>query len=178
MRLDAISVGPAPPWDVHVVIEIPLGGTPVKYELDKASGALFVDRFLHTSMAYPANYGFVPHTLAEDGDPIDMMVIAEVPVAVGAVVRARPIGVLRMKDEKGPDEKILGVPVTELHPYHAKIAAYGDLPRILTDQIEHFFSHYKDLEPDKWVEIEGWGGPEDAARLIDAAIERARAEEG
>ena len=178
MRVDAISTGPNPPWDVHVVIEIPLGGTPIKYELDKDSGALFVDRFLHTSMAYPANYGFVPHTLAEDGDEIDMMVVAEVPVAVGAVVRARPIGVLRMQDEAGIDEKILGVPATELHPYHANIETYSDLPPILIDQIEHFFRHYKDLETEKWVEIGGWGGPDEAGALIQRAIARAAEKRG
>ncbi|MDE2357034.1 MAG: inorganic diphosphatase [Alphaproteobacteria bacterium] len=175
MDLSAISVGPNPPHDVHAVIEIPQGGAPVKYEIDKASGALVVDRFLHTAMFYPGNYGFVPHTLAEDGDPIDILVVGPTPVAPGAIVRSRPIGVLLMTDEKGPDEKILAVPVDDLHPFYTGVSAWTDLPKILTDQIAHFFTHYKDLEPGKVTVITGWAGPEEAERLILAAMARAKA---
>src|SRR5690606_8437271 len=140
MKIDAIPVGPNPPWDVHVVIEIPQGGLPVKYEMDKASGALFVDRFLHTSMYYPGNYGFVPHTLSDDGDPCDVLVINPTPVVPGCVIRARPIGALRMTDEAGGDEKILAVPVDQLNPFYSNIASYRQLPAILIEQIEHFFT--------------------------------------
>ncbi len=173
MDLSAISAGPNPPKDVYAVIEIPQGGAPVKYEVDKASGALFVDRFLHTAMFYPGNYGFIPHTLAEDGDPIDIILVGPTPVVPGAIVRSRPIGVLLMSDEKGPDEKILAVPVDDLHPFYAGVKAWTDLPQILTDQIAHFFARYKDLEPGKETIIGGWAGPEDAERLILAALARA-----
>lgn len=172
MRLDAIAVGVKPPYDVNVVIEVPLGGEPVKYEMDKASGAMFVDRFLHTAMYYPCNYGFVPHTLADDGDPIDMLVAGRSPVVPGAVVRTRPVGVLIMNDEAGEDEKLLGVPVDALSPYYDDISSYRDLPQILIQQIEHFFHHYKDLEEGKWVEIVRWGSAEEALDRIRAAMER------
>src|SRR3954464_12878425 len=135
MDINAISIGPNPPKDLHAIIEIPLGGAPVKYELDKASGALRVDRFLHTAMFYPGNYGFVPHTLAQDGDPIDVLVVAPAAVVPGAVVRCRPIGALMMEDEQGPDEKIIAVPVDELHPFYTGARSYHDLPPILCDQI-------------------------------------------
>lgn len=170
MRMDAIPVGVNPPYDVNVIVEVPLGGVPVKYEMDKASGAMFVDRFLHTAMHYPCNYGFVPHTLSDDGDPADVLVAGAVPVVPGAVVRTRPVGVLIMKDESGEDEKILGVPVDALSPYYQHISSYRDLPRILIQQIEHFFDHYKDLEDGKWVEIVRWGGAEEAMDLIRSAI--------
>jgi inorganic pyrophosphatase len=147
---------------------------PVKYELDKASGAVFVDRFLHTAMFYPGNYGFVPHTLSEDGDPIDVLIVGQVSVVPGAVVRCRPIGALLMEDEAGLDEKIVGVPVDALHPFYTNVRSYEDLPPILCEQIAHFFSHYKDLEPGKWVKIVRWVGPDEAADLISAAIERAK----
>lgn len=171
MRIDAIPVGEKPPYEVNVIIEVPLGGEPVKYEMDKASGAMFVDRFLHTAMHYPCNYGFVPHTLADDGDPIDMLVAGRSPVVPGAVVRTRPVGVLIMKDEAGEDEKLLGVPVDALSPYYGDISSYRDLPRILIQQIEHFFAHYKDLEEGKWVEIIRWGSAEEALDRIRTAID-------
>jgi len=172
MRLDEIPVGQNPPYDVNVIIEVPLGGDPVKYEMDKASGAMFVDRFLHTAMHYPCNYGFVPHTLSDDGDPIDVLVAGRSPVVPGAVVRTRPVGVLMMKDEKGHDEKVLGVPVDALSPFYENVSSYRDLPRILIRQIEHFFDHYKDLEEDKWVEIVRWGGADEALDMIRQSIDR------
>jgi inorganic pyrophosphatase len=172
MRIDQIPVGVNPPYDVNVVIEVPLGGDPVKYEMDKASGAMFVDRFLHTAMYYPCNYGFVPHTLADDGDPIDMLVAGRSPVVPGAVVRTRPVGVLLMSDEAGEDEKLLGVPVDALSPYYSGISSYRDLPQILVKQIEHFFAHYKDLEEGKWVEVVRWGSGEEALDLIRKAMQR------
>lgn len=174
MNLAAISAGPNPPKDVHALIEIAQGGEPVKYEVDKQSGALFVDRFLHTAMRYPGNYGFIPQTLADDGDPIDILVVGLTPVVPMSIIRSRPIGVLQMEDEKGVDEKILAVPVDALHPYHADVRTWSDLPTILTEQIAHFFSHYKDLEVGKNTEIGQWAGPEEAERLILRAIERAR----
>ena len=173
MDLTKIPAGRAPPHDINVVVEIPQGGEPVKYELDKASGAVFVDRFLHTAMFYPGNYGFVPHTLAEDGDPVDVLIVGAVPVVPGAVVRCRPIGALLMEDEHGPDEKIIAVPVDTLHPYYGDVRSYRDLPPILCDQISHFFRHYKDLEAGKWVNIKRWAEAEEAAALITAAMARA-----
>ena len=145
----------------------------MKYELDKESGALFVDRFLHASMIYPANYGFIPHTLSEDGDPIDILVVSQEKVVPGAVIRSRPVGVLLMEDEAGPDEKIIAVPVDKLHPFHAGVETYEDLPSILLEQIAHFFQHYKDLEKDKWVTIVKWAGVEEAEQRIREAIARA-----
>ena len=170
MDLSKIPVGVNPPWDLNVVIEVPLGGDPVKYELDKDSGAMYVDRFLHTAMQYPCNYGFVPHTLAADGDPVDVMVVTRTPVVPGAVVRARPIGVLIMTDEAGEDEKVLSVPVDALHPYYSDISSYRGLPAILLEQISHFFSHYKDLEADKWVKVERWGEAEEACRIVEQSM--------
>src|SRR5262245_9188885 len=173
MDIHKIPTGRNPPSDVNAVIEIPQGGVPVKYELDKETGALFVDRFLHTAMFYPGNYGFVPHTLSEDGDPVDVLVVTQVPVVPGAVIRCRPVGVLLMTDEKGVDEKIVAVPTDELHPFYNDIRSYEDLPRILLDQIAHFFQHYKDLEPGKWVSVAKWAGREEAERRIEDAIKRA-----
>jgi inorganic pyrophosphatase len=173
MNLDKVATGNDPPFDVNVVVEIPQGGLPVKYELDKESGALMVDRFLHTAMFYPGNYGFVPHTLAEDGDPLDIMVVGTTPVVPGAIIRSRPVGALLMEDEAGPDEKILAVPVDKLHPYYSGIRSFEDLPPILCDQIAHFFKHYKDLEKGKWVSIVRWVGPDEAAELIRQCIARA-----
>ena len=170
MDLSKIPLGKNPPWDINVVIEVPLGADPVKYELDKDSGALFVDRFLHTAMHYPANYGFVPHTLCGDGDPLDVLIVARVPVVPGAVVRCRPVGVMFMEDEGGMDEKILAVPHDKLHPYYNEITSYRDLPKILVDQIGHFFTHYKDLEKDKWARVDRWGEAEEAARVIEESI--------
>jgi inorganic pyrophosphatase len=174
MDLSQIPAGRNPPKDVNVLIEIPAGGLPVKYEMDKASGALFVDRFLHTAMFYPGNYGFIPHTLSEDGDPIDVLVISAVPVIAGAVVRCRPVGVLAMQDQAGPDEKIVAVPVDDLHPFHTGVRSYSDLPAILLQQIEHFFQHYKDLEPSKWTKIGDWQDAAFAEKLIVEAITRAK----
>ena len=166
MKLDAVPVGPNPPWDINVVIEIPQGGLPVKYEMDKESGALFVDRFLHTAMYYPGNYGFVPHTLSDDGDPCDVLVINPTPVVPGCVIRARPIGALMMEDEAGKDEKILAVPVDKLNPFYSDIASYRQLPAILIEQIEHFFSRYKDLEKGKVTNVTRWADAAEAAELI------------
>ncbi len=178
MDISKIPVGSNPPWDINVIIEVPLGADPVKYELDKESGAIFVDRFLHTAMFYPCNYGFIPHTLADDGDPVDVLVVGRVPVIPGAVLRARPVGMLLMKDEKGMDEKVMAIPVDELHPYYRNVSSYRDLPKILIDQITHFFAHYKDLEEGKWVEVERWAEADEAFRMIETAIaaEKASAE--
>ncbi len=177
MRLDAISIGSNPPQEVNVVVEVPIGGEPIKYEMDKAAGTLVVDRFLYTPMRYPGNYGFIPHTLSEDGDPCDVLVANTRPIIPGAVIAVRPIGVLRMKDEAGGDEKIVAVPSSKLTKRYDKIQSYTDMPAISIEQIEHFFSHYKDLEPGKWVEFAGWGDADDARRLIVEAIERASAKQ-
>ncbi len=164
MRIDQIPIGVNPPHDVNVVIECPLGGEPVKYELDKASGALFVDRILHTAMRYPTNYGFIPHTLADDGDPIDALVVARTLFVPGCISRVRPVGVMMMEDDAGGDAKLLCVSVNKVHPYYNDVNEYTDLPDILLNQIEHFFSHYKDLEPGKWVKFQGWQSREVAER--------------
>jgi inorganic pyrophosphatase len=174
MNLDKIKAGENPPWDVNVIVENPMGGIPVKYELDKDSGMMFVDRFLHTSMHYPGNYGFIPHTLSGDGDPVDVLVISSVPVMPGAVLRSRPVGVLLMEDDKGLDEKILAVPVPKLYPYHDNITNLDDIRPILKDQIEHFFTHYKDLEKGKWSKVMGWKDAGVAAKMITEGLERAK----
>ena len=170
MDISSVSSGRNPPKDIHAVIEIPLGGVPVKYEIEKESGALFVDRFLHTAMFYPGNYGFIPHTLSADGDPCDVLVVSQVPVVPGAVIRCRPVGALVMEDEAGGDEKILAVPVDKLNPYYTDIASYRQLPAILVEQIEHFFTRYKDLEKNKSVTVKGWGDAGEAAELIAAGM--------
>ena len=175
MDLRMISAGKEPPKDLHAVIEIPLGGVPVKYEMDKESGALFVDRFLHTAMFYPGNYGFIPHTLSLDGDPCDILVVTQVPVVPGAVIRCRPVGALIMEDEAGSDEKIIAVPVDRLHPFYTGVRSYRDLPTIMCDQIAHFFQHYKDLEKGKWVSITNWLDAEPAEQIVMDAIARAQA---
>jgi len=174
MDISKIPLGANPPWDVNAVVEVPIGADPVKYELDKDSGALYVDRFLHTAMFYPCNYGFIPHTLSDDGDPVDVLIANRTPVLPGAVVRVRPIGVLIMEDEAGQDEKVLTVPVDALHPYYTEVSSYRHLPQILRDQIAHFFKHYKDLESDKWVDIKRWGEADEACRMIELAIANAR----
>ena len=174
MDLSKIPVGVNPPYDVNAIIEIPQGGVPVKYEIDKDSGALMVDRFLHTAMFYPGNYGFIPHTLAYDGDPMDIMVVCQTPVAPSAIIRARPIGCLMMTDEAGGDEKVLAVPVDKLHPFYLGVESWRALPAILTEQIAHFFQHYKDLEKGKSVNIVRWADAEETADLIRASIERAK----
>ncbi|MEL7490573.1 MAG: inorganic diphosphatase [Pseudomonadota bacterium] len=171
MDLSKIKSGENPPDDINVVIEVPLGGEPIKYEIDKASGAMFVDRFLYTSMRYPCNYGFVPGTLAEDGDPVDVMVYGQRPLVPGAVVAARPVGVLLMEDEAGLDEKILATPSPRLTAYYDKINNYTDLPDILIERITHFFGHYKDMEPNKWVKIVGWRDANEAKALILKGLE-------
>jgi inorganic pyrophosphatase len=173
MDLGLISPGRHPPRDIHVVIEIPLGGVPVKYEIDKESGALFVDRFLNTAMFYPGNYGFIPQTLSGDGDPCDVLVVSQVPVVHGAVVRCRPVGALLMEDEGGRDEKIIAVPIDAAAPFYAKVRSYRDLPRIMCDQIAHFFQHYKDLEKGKWVTVVKWVDARKAEKLVLEAISRA-----
>ena len=174
MDINKIPVGENAPYDVNVIIEIPRGGNPVKYELDKESGAMYVDRFLHTAMYYPCNYGFIPHTLSDDGDPVDAAVLGQIPVTPGVVIPSRPIGVLLMEDESGIDEKILCVPVDKLHPYYANVSSYRDLRPVLIEQIAHFFTHYKDLEKGKWAKVEGWGEAEKAIELIREGIERAK----
>ena len=174
MDLSKIATGRNPPWDVNALIEVPQGGEPVKYELDKASGAMFVDRFLHTAMFYPGNYGFIPHTLSGDGDPVDVVVVGQTPVVPGAVIRCRPVGVLLMEDNAGTDEKVIAVPVDSLHPFYSGVKNYDQLPPILTQQVAHFFQHYKDLEPGKWAKINGWGDCEKAAQMIVEGIERAK----
>jgi inorganic pyrophosphatase len=174
MRLDAIPIGRDPPNDVNVVVEVPIGGEPIKYEMDKEAGTLFIDRFLHTPMRYPGNYGFVPHTLSDDGDPIDVLVANTRPIVPGAYLNVRPIGVLKMEDDGGGDEKIIAVPSTHLTKRYAHVQNYRDLPEITWRQIEHFFLHYKDLEPGKWVKLIGWGEADEARRLVDEAIARAK----
>ncbi|MBB5519926.1 inorganic diphosphatase [Amphiplicatus metriothermophilus] len=174
MRLDAVAVGKNPPEDVNVVIEIPVGGQPIKYELDKEAGALVVDRFLYTAMAYPGNYGFVPHTLSDDGDPIDVLICNTRPLVPGCVINVRPIGVMLMEDNAGVDEKILAVPSPHLTRRYENVRNYSDLPEITLQQIGHFFEHYKDLEPGKWAKIGGWQDRAVAQRLIVEAIERAK----
>jgi inorganic pyrophosphatase len=176
MRIEAISIGDNPPDDVNVIIEVPIGGEPIKYEMDKAAGTLVVDRFLHTPMRYPGNYGFVPHTLSDDGDPIDVLIANTRPIVPGAVINVRPIGVLKMQDEAGGDEKIVAVPMPKLTKRYAGITNYTDLPEITLLQIQHFFEHYKDLEPGKWVKLIEWRGADEARRLIREAIDRARAQ--
>jgi inorganic pyrophosphatase len=175
MNLDAIAIGQDPPNDVNAVIEVSNGGEPIKYEMDKRAGTLVVDRFLYTPMRYPGNYGFVPHTLSEDGDPIDVLVANTRPIVPGAVINVRPIGVFKMEDDSGHDEKIIAVPMPKLTRRYAHVNTYTDLPEITLQQIEHFFSHYKDLEPGKWVKVIGWGDAAEARRLISDAIARAKA---
>ncbi len=178
MNLDAIAIGKNPPEDINVIIEVPIGGEPVKYELDKASGALVVDRFLYTPMRYPGNYGFVPHTLSEDDDPIDVLICNTRPIVPGAVMNCRPVGVLVMEDDGGPDEKVVAVPSSSISRRYLQIQDFGDLPEITLQQIQHFFEHYKDLEPEKWVRIDGWRDSETARRLIQEAIDRHASKNG
>jgi inorganic pyrophosphatase len=174
MRIDAISIGRDPPHEVNVIVEVPVGGEPIKYEMDKDAGTLVVDRFLYTSMRYPGNYGFVPHTLSGDGDPVDVLIANQRGIVPGAIVAVRPVGVLRMQDEAGVDEKIIAVPVPRLTRRYENVHNYGDLPDITIKQIEHFFEHYKDLEIGKWVKALGWGNAEEARSLIMAGVERAK----
>ena len=173
MRLDAVSVGRDPPNEVNVVVEVPVGGEPIKYEMDKASGALIVDRFLYTAMRYPGNYGFIPHTLSDDGDPCDVLVTNQRGIIPGAVLAVRPVGVLKMQDEAGGDEKIIAVPVPRLTRRYEKVHNYTDLPEITLKQVQHFFEHYKDLESSKWVKVTGWGDAGEAQDYI-LHVHRAR----
>ena len=175
MTLTKLPIGLDVPNDVNVIIENPIGGEPVKYEMDKDTGLMFVDRFLHTAMYYPGNYGFIPHTLSDDGDPVDVLVLGRTPVMPGAVMRSRPVGVLIMEDESGMDEKILAVPVESLHPYHDNIQDISDVRPIMKDQVQHFFTHYKDLEKGKWSKTVRWGDAEEAKSLILQGIDKANA---
>ena len=174
MRIDAIAIGKNPPEDVNVIIEVPVGGQPIKYEMDKEAGTLVVDRFLYTPMTYPGNYGFVPHTLSDDGDPVDVLVCNTRPLVPGCVINVRPIGVLVMEDNAGQDEKIVAVPSPHLTQRYETVNEITDLPAITLKQIEHFFEHYKDLEPGKWVKIGDWQDASAARRMITEAIERAK----
>lgn len=174
MNLDAVSVGKSPPDEVNVVIEVPIGGEPIKYEMDKKSGALMVDRFLYTAMRYPGNYGFIPHTLSDDGDPCDVIVANTRAIIPGAIMSCRVVGALLMEDESGGDEKIIAVPASKLTKRYENVKNYTDLPSITIEQIEHFFTHYKDLEPGKWVKIVRWVDASEAKTLITAGMERAK----
>jgi inorganic pyrophosphatase len=174
MNYSALSIGKNPPYEVNVIVEVPVGGEPIKYEMDKDSGALVVDRFLYTSMRYPGNYGFIPHTLSDDGDPVDVLIANQRGIVPGAIIAVRPVGVLKMQDEAGGDEKIIAVPVPKLTRRYENVHEYTDLPDITLKQIEHFFAHYKDLEPNKWVKIVGWGDAAEARNMILTGIERAK----
>jgi inorganic pyrophosphatase len=174
MSLDRVEAGRDAASDVNVIIEIPMHSDPIKYEVDKATGALFVDRFVSTSMHYPCNYGYIPKTLSEDGDPVDVLVITPFALVPGVVVRCRPIGLLKMADEAGRDVKLLAVPIEKLTPLYRAVKSARDLPELTLAQVEHFFAHYKDLEPGKWVKVEGWGDAAEARREIEAGMERFR----
>jgi inorganic pyrophosphatase len=174
MSFDNVPAGKDLPNDINVIIENPMGAAPIKYEVDKDSGALFVDRFLHTPMYYPGNYGYVPNTLSGDGDPVDVLVVTHLPIAPGAVLRSRPIGVLKMEDDGGQDEKIIAVPVSKMIPLYDGVENYTDLPKITVEQIEHFFTHYKDLEKNKWVKVLGWADVDVAKQMLTEGLERAQ----
>ena len=176
MRIDAVSIGKNPPYDVNVVIEVPIGGEPIKYEMDKDAGALVVDRFLYTAMRYPGNYGFIPHTLSGDGDPCDVIVANTRAIIPGAIMSCRIVGVLLMEDEAGGDEKLIAVPSAKLTRRYENLKNYTDLPDITLKQIEHFFQHYKDLEPGKWVKVVRWGDAAEAHAIILDGVARAKAE--
>ncbi|BAU90796.1 inorganic pyrophosphatase [Methylorubrum populi] len=175
MDINAISIGKNPPEDVNVIVEVPLGGEPIKYEMDKDAGTLVVDRFLYTPMFYPGNYGFIPHTRSGDGDPCDVLVANTRAIIPGAIISVRPVGVLVMEDDGGEDEKIIAVPSRKLTQRYNRIENYTDLPEITVSQIQHFFEHYKDLEPGKWVKVVRWGDKAEAQRLILEGIEREKA---
>jgi inorganic pyrophosphatase len=175
MRLEAVPVGANAPHEVNVVIEVPIGGEPIKYEMHKESGALMVDRFLYTAMRYPGNYGFIPHTLSDDGDPCDVIVANTRAIVPGAIMSCRIVGVMIMEDEAGGDEKLIAVPSSKLTKRYENVQNYTDLPQITLDQIEHFFAHYKDLEPGKWVKIVRWGDAAEAQKMIVDGIARAKA---
>ena len=172
MNLDRVTTGNDVPHEINVVIEIPMNSDPIKYELYKKTGAMFVDRFVSTAMHYPCNYGYIPHTLADDGDPADVLVVTPFPVMPGVVVRCRPVGMLLMSDEGGGDTKLLAVPIEKLSPLYRHVKSPQDFVPLVLDQIQHFFAHYKDLEPDKWVKIEGWKDADAAKREIVLSVER------
>jgi len=172
MNLDRVTAGRDLANDFNVIIEIPMNADPIKYEIDKATGALFVDRFVSTAMHYPCNYGYIPNTLSGDGDPVDVLVLTPFALMPGVVVRCRPIGLLKMSDEAGEDTKLLAVPIDKLTPLYRHIQAARDLPEQTLAQITHFFAHYKDLEPGKWVKVEGWGSPAEAKKEIVAGVKR------
>ncbi len=176
MILDRVNSGNNVPNEVNVIIEIPSNSPPIKYEVDKETGAMFVDRFMNTAMHYPCNYGYVPGTLSEDGDPVDVLVVTPIPVNIGSVIPVRPLGMLRMTDEAGPDAKIIAVPIDKLSTLYRQMTSFRDLPKQLLDSISHFFDHYKDLEPNKWVNIDGWGDIDEAKQEIVDSIERYRKE--
>ncbi len=175
MILDHVQTGRNVPDDINVIIEIPAHGEPIKYELDKETGAMFVDRFMSTAMHYPCNYGYVPHTLSEDGDPVDVLVVTPIPLITGVVVRCRPVGMLKMTDEAGIDAKVIAVPVDKLTSLYSHVQSPDDLPQLLLKQISHFFEHYKDLEPGKWVKVEGWVGVDGAREEILSGVARYQA---
>jgi inorganic pyrophosphatase len=170
MNLDRVSSGKDVPNDINVIIEIPANSEPVKYEVDKETGAMFVDRFMSTAMHYPCNYGYIPHTLSDDGDPVDVLVATPYPLISGSVVRCRPVGVLKMTDESGDDAKVLAVPVSKLCTSYAEVKGPDDMPKLLLDQVAHFFEHYKDLDEGKWVRVEGWEGVEAAKEEILSSV--------
>jgi inorganic pyrophosphatase len=177
LRIEAISIGADPPNEVNVIVEGPVGGEPIKYEMDKHAGTLVVDRFLYTSMRYPGNYGFIPHTLSGDGDPLDVLIANQRAIVPGALIAVRPIGVFRMQDEAGIDEKVIAVPVSRLTRRYDQVGDYSQLPEITVKQIQHFFEHYKDLEDHKWVKSIGWGGAGEAKTVILESIARAQADQ-
>lgn len=172
MDISKLPPGRNPPDEINVLIEVPLRSDPIKYEYDKDNGFIFVDRYLYTTMFYPCNYGFIPNTLSLDGDPVDVMVVGRMPVVPGAILRSRPIGVLKMEDEAGLDEKILAVPIDKITQVHRNTHSYRDIPDIDLRRITHFFEHYKDLEPDKWVKVLGWADADEARQIIMEGIER------
>ena len=172
MNLDRVTTGRDVPNDVNVIIEIPMNAEPIKYEVDKETGAMFVDRFMSTAMHYPCNYGYIPHTLSGDGDPVDVLVISPFALMTGVVLRCRPVGMLKMEDEAGEDTKLLAVPIDKLTSLYADVRSPGDLQESVLAQIAHFFQHYKDLEPGKWVKVEGWVGPQEAKREILDGVAR------
>ncbi|MFC3908896.1 inorganic diphosphatase [Legionella dresdenensis] len=172
MGLTLINAGRKVPDEINVIIEIPMHGEPVKYEVDKETGALFVDRFMTTAMFYPTNYGYIPNTLSEDGDPVDVLVVTPVPLISGSAIPCRVVGMLKMTDEAGVDAKLLAVPTSKLTKMYQNVETYADLPAHLLLSLEHFFKHYKDLEEGKWVKVEGWEGPEAAKQEILASVSR------
>ncbi len=174
MNLDRVTSGSDVPHDINVIIEIPAHSDPVKYEVDKKTGAMFVDRFMNTAMHYPCNYGYIPHTLSDDGDPVDVLVLTPVPLISGSVVRCRPVGVLKMTDESGDDAKVLAVPIDKLCKVYRQVQDFRDLPPMILEQIAHFFEHYKDLDEGKWVRVEGWAGIDEAQREIMNSVEMYR----